>query len=168
MKTLILYATKYGAAAEIARCIAEKIPGAVLCDLKKDAVPELSGFDCVIVGGSLYAGMLRKEARDFTVQNAAALTGMKFGLFLSGMNKSPENHDEYFQSNFPADIVRAAAAKAFLGGIYDPKKAGFVERLIFKAVSKQSGYVNTVSEDEIDMFIRGLVQHYSAIRTMLY
>lgn len=156
MKTLIIYATKYGASREIARRIAEKIPGAVLCDLKKDAIPLLSGFDRVVIGGSLYAGILRKEVKDFVAQNASALAAKELGLFLSGMDKKPENHDVFFENNFPAEIRQAASANAFLGGIYDPAKAGFIDRMIFKAAAKQSGYVNTISEDEINAFVRGM------------
>ena len=73
MKTLILYATKYGAAYEIARRIAERIDGAVIHNLKQDGMPPLEEFDCVIAGSSVYVGMIRKEAKAFFTKNTAAL-----------------------------------------------------------------------------------------------
>ena len=154
MKTIILYASKHGAAAEIARRMAEKIGGAALHDLKKSGVPSIGEFDCVIVGSSLYAGMMRKEAKTFVTRNADALRGKKLGLFLSGLEAGREK--EYFDANFPAEILRAAKAAGFLGGIYDPKKAGVVERLIMKAVAKQSAYVNTINDSKIDQFVKAL------------
>ena len=152
MKTLILYATKYGAAREIAQRIAGKIDGSVICDLKQDDIPPLGEFDCVILGSSIYAGMIRKEAQTFLSQNADLLREKKTGLFLSGMNPSPEQENNYFKANFSQDILQAAKIKSVLGGIFDPKKAGFMERFIMKMVAKQSKYTDTISDDKIEKF----------------
>ena len=150
MKTLILYATKHGAVAEIARRIAGRINGAEIHDLKQGGVPPLDVFDCVIIGGSLYAGMVRKEAKAFAAQNAAALCEKKLGLFLSGFSEKEEKKS--FEANFPAEVLNAAKAANLLGGIFDPKKAGFFERLVMKAVTKQSGYISTIDDDKIAKF----------------
>jgi len=150
MKTLILYATKHGASAEIARRIASRIDGAVVHDLKQGGVPSLEGFGCVIVGGSLYAGMVRKEAKSFVTQNIAALRGKRLGLFLSGLDGSKEK--EYFDANFPAEIMRAVKAASFLGGIFDPKKAGVFGRLVMRIVSKQAAFTDAVDDVKIAEF----------------
>ena len=150
MRTLILYATKYGATCKIAESIADSMGGAVLHDLKQGGIPALAGFDCVIIGSSLYAGSIRKEAKVFLAQNADQLSGKRLGLFLSGLAKSDEQ--KYFRDNFPADLLEKAKAACFLDGIFDPKKAGAVERLIMKAVTKQSGYVSTIDEAKIKQF----------------
>jgi len=150
MKTLILYATKYGAAGEIASRIASRINGAVTHDMKQSGFPPLTGFDCVIIGSSVYAGSIRKEAKAFLKQNAQALQSKKLGLFLCGLDASKEN--ECFTDNFPDDIIKAAKAKAFLGGVYDPKKAGFAERLIMKAVTKHSEYKDAIDDKKIEQF----------------
>ena len=154
MKTLILYATKHGAAAEIARRIADRIDGAEIHDLKQSSVPSLDGFDCVIIGGSLYAGMIRKEAKAFAAHNAAALCEKKLGLFLSGFSEKEEKKS--FQGNFPPEVLNATKMVSILGGIFDPKKAGFFERLVMKAVTKQSGYISTIDDDKIAKFVETL------------
>jgi hypothetical protein len=41
----------------------------------------------------------------------------------------------------------------FLGGIFDPKKAGFAERLIMKAAAKLSDYSDTIDNDKIEKFV---------------
>jgi menaquinone-dependent protoporphyrinogen oxidase len=151
MKTLILYATKYGAAGEIAKRVAGQIEGAVVHDLKQPGVPSLNGFDCIIVGSSLYAGMIRKEAKAFLSQNADILKKKKLGLFLSGIDTSKGKG--YFESAIPGDVLQAAKATAFLGGIFDPKKAAAMEKLIMKAVTKKAGYVDAIDDDKIRQFV---------------
>jgi menaquinone-dependent protoporphyrinogen oxidase len=153
MKTLILYATKYGASAEIARRISTKFPNATVCNLKTDKIPPLNDFDCVIIGGSIYAGMLRKEAKKFVSENATVLGDKRLGLFLSGLSQNEES--KAFTENFPQGILQSAKATSFLGGIFDPTKAKGVDKFIFKAVTKQSDYTNTISDERIDMFVSG-------------
>ena len=152
MKTLILYATKYGATHEIAKRIEEKIDNAVICDLKQNDIPALTEFDCIIIGSSLYAGMIRKEAKMFLAKSTDALKGKKVGLFLSGMDVDPEKEKTYFETNFSAELLQSAKAKTFPGGIYDPKKAGFAERLIYKLAAKQSAYSDKIDNDKITQF----------------
>jgi len=155
MKTIIIYATKHGAAGEIARRISEKIGNAVIHDLKQGAAPpSLADFDCVIVGSPVYAGMIRKEAKVFLSQNASALQGKCLGLFLSGLDASSE--ETFFRSNFPADTLQSAKAAKFLGGIFDPQKTGWLERFIIKIATKQSAYSNTIDDAKIEQFAEAM------------
>ena len=150
MKTLILYATKHGAARITAERIAQKIPGAVCHDLKQANIPTLADFDCVIFGSSINVGSIRKEAKAFLAQNADCLKEKKLGLFLCGLQENEEK--QFFASNFPPDILTAAKATAFLGGIFDPKKAGFMERVIIKAVAKLPEYADRIDNAKIERF----------------
>ena len=154
MATIIIYATKHGAAGEIARRIANRMDGAIAHDLKREPFPSLEGFDCVIIGSSLYAGMIRGEAKTFMARNANALQGKKLGLFLSGLDARGEK--EYFKTNFSRDILQTAKAAVFLGGIFDPKKAGLMERLVMKVVSKKSEYANTIDDSKIEQFVKAI------------
>lgn len=154
MNTLILYASKHGATGEIARRIARKLEGATLYDLKEGNIPPLGGYDRIVIGSALYAGMILKEAKEFLSQNADALRDKKLGLFLCGMDASREAM--YFDSNFPHDLLDAASEKRHLGGIFDPKKAGLMGRLIMKAVAKQSGYKDSIDDEQIQQFAEGL------------
>jgi len=147
---LILYATKHGAAREIAQRIADNMRGAALHDLKQGGPPPLEQFDCVIIGSSLYAGMIRKEAKEYLSQNAETLRGKRLGLFLCGMDGSREK--ECFEANFPPALVEQAKEAAFLGGVFDPKKTGVVGRLVMKAAAGQSGYADTIDDEKIRRF----------------
>ena len=154
MKTLILYATKHGATREIAQRIADRMDDAAIHDLGQSNIPDFIGFDCIVVGSSIYAGMIRKEAKVFLSQNADTLGNKEFGLFLSGMDAT--RGKDFFDSNIPQSILQNAKVTSFLGGIYDPQKAGLIERFIMKAAAKQSKYTDTIDVGKIEEFIEAL------------
>ena len=54
------------------------------------------------------------------------------------------------------DILWAAKATAFLGGIFDPKKAGAIERFIVRLVMKQKGYICSIDKAKIEQFVTNL------------
>jgi len=155
MKTLILYATKYGAAAEVARRIADRMGGAALHNLK-GSPPDLGEFDCVVIGSAVYAGTIRKEAKEFLSRNAEALRGKALGLFLSGM--APGDEKACLEANFSPEMLQSAKAARNLGGIYDPQKVNALERLVMKAASKmttaseQTGYADAIDDAKIAQF----------------
>jgi menaquinone-dependent protoporphyrinogen oxidase len=151
MKTIILFATKYGATGEIARRIAARIDNSELCDIKLGNIPALTEFDRIIVGSSIYAAQMRKEARAFLSQNAEILCSKQLGLFLCGISRNED--DKYFSANFPPNILHAAKAASFLGGIFDPKKVGAMERFVMKLVSKHSEYMDTIDDEKIIKFV---------------
>jgi menaquinone-dependent protoporphyrinogen oxidase len=150
MKTLILYATKTGTTREVAGRIAKKFDGAVLHDLKQPNIPSVAEFDRVIVGSSVYAGMIRKEAKTFLTQNTEILKTKTLGLFTCGFDASREK--DYFNTNFPADVLQAAKVAYFLGGIFDPEKAGALGRFAIKVIAKQTEYLDNVDNDKIGKF----------------
>jgi len=156
MKTLILYATKYGTTAEIARRIADRIDGAVLHDLKQNNMPKVIGFDCVIIGSSLYVGSIRKEAKAFLSKYEQDLRDKSIGLFLSGLDTeyAPQ---EYFEKNFSQELLTAAKATCFPGGIYDPEKAGWFDRFLMKAVKKSTVYSDTTDDSKIEQFAEAMM-----------
>lgn len=154
MKTLILYATKHGATKEIAQELAQALEGATLWDLKRQPLPSLNDYDCVILGSSVYAGMLRKEAKAFAQENEKELRGKTLGLFLSAF--TPGEPEKYLQSNYPKTLVDSAKAKATLGGIFDPAQSGFFDQLVMKMILKSSQYKSTLSSEAIRAFAEEL------------
>jgi len=154
MKTLILYATKYGATAEIANRLAAQLDNASTHDLNHGSIPHIKDYECIIIGSSIYAGTFRKEAKTYLMQNADELCKKKLGLFICSMGDS--NEAEVFKANVPDAVLQAASAKASLGGAFDPKKANIPERLIMKAIAKQSGYVDKINDDKIKTFAEAM------------
>jgi len=154
MKTLILYASQYGATREIARRIADRIDGAVIHNLKQSDVPSITEFDCVIIGSSLYAGMIRREAKAFLAKNSEGLYNKTLGLFLSGLE--PANEQACFEKNFPSEILRSAKATCFPGGVYDPEKSGLLHKFMLKIAGVQMAYMDTIDNALIERFVESL------------
>lgn len=150
MKTLIAYATKHGATRDIAAGLKKAMEGAELCDLGENPKPNLDEYDCVIIGGSLYAGMLRKEAKRFAAENAEVLQGKTLGFFLVGLAPA-DGGENYFAKNFPEELMGKAKAHTILQGRYDPASCGFWERQIMKLIGKGKA-VNLISDEAIRAF----------------
>ena len=151
MKTLILYATKYGATKEIAEKIAKNMEDVSLYDLKEKNSPSLDTFDCILLGSSLYAGSARKEFKAFITENLSTLNHKKLGIFFSGMGS--DSIDKVFTDNPPLASLENVIARDNLGGIFDPQKVNKAERFIFKLATKQSEYQNTIDEEKITSFL---------------
>ncbi len=139
MKTLIVYATKYGAAEECAKKLAEKIGGdADVVNLKESSPQNLSAYDKIIVGGSIYAGQIQRTVKDFCAKNAEALKSKTLGLYVSCMSEEAENIKSAFGNAFPAELIEHSAAAEALGGKLSINKMKFFDKLIAKIMTKKS------------------------------
>jgi len=156
MKTLIIYATKKGSTKKVAEIIANKINGAGLHDINSGGAVSLKDYDCVILGSFLTAGFVNKEIKNFALKYNTDLQNKKLGIFLSGLDANGE--EGYLKKNFPEDLLNKAEAKAFLGGIFDPEKCGFLARKIIKTVSGQASYTSTIDEEKIESFVQALLK----------
>jgi len=155
MRTLVVYATKHGATKKIAEGIAEGMGNAVLYDVCKDGEVALGDYECVVLGSSLTAGRIRKDMKNFIGKHADELRGKRFGIFLSGLQES--GTEEYFEQNFSQELLDKAAEKAFLGGIFDPGKCGFMERVLIKAAAKLDVYTSTIDNERVASFARAML-----------
>ena len=155
MKTLILYATKYGATKEIAEKMASNLGDVTLHNLKEKNFPNLDTFDCIILGSSLYAGLVRKELKAFISENLSLLNQKKLGVFFSGMGS--DSIDKNFTDNPPLASLEKVIAKGNLGGIYDPQRVKKMERFIYKMATKQSEYQSTVDDAKIASFVQKIM-----------
>jgi menaquinone-dependent protoporphyrinogen IX oxidase len=150
MKTLIIFTTKHGATLKIAERIAKYIDNATLLDLNSNRTFSVADYDCIILGSPITAGMIHKKVKDFAKTNLNELTKKQVGLFVSGLQA--EGEAAYFQQNFPAKLLAEATVTAFLGGIFDPEKCGFVARKMIKAIAKLDRYTSTIDEEKIKTF----------------
>jgi menaquinone-dependent protoporphyrinogen oxidase len=150
METLLLYASKYGAAQEVARRIAEQLGCTQLVDLKNDTLPSLDQYEQVIIGSSIYAGAAHAEVKSFVEKNSSSLQDKTLGLYLCGLETSKGT--EQLKANFPPELLEHAKARMFAGGVFDPKKTNAMERFIMKRIGKIKGYTNTLDDEAIAVF----------------
>jgi len=155
MKALIVYATKYGATKKIVERIASVTENVVMYDINDTSSLSISEYDCVVIGSPLTAGTINRKIKNFTTTHTDELQTKRLGLFLSGLQK--ESEVEYWTQNFSQEILDAAMAKAFLGGVFNPEKCGFFARKIIKAVAKLDSYTDTIDETKINEFVHQLI-----------
>lgn len=148
MSTLIAYATKYGFTKACAEMLAKKFDEkADLCDLSSNR-PQLAQYDKVIIGGSIYAGRIRKPAARFCRENLNILKGKKLGLFICGM-AAGDDAQRQLNASFPQELLSVAVAKESFGGEYDFKKMNFLERFIIRKISGSDKNQSRIREDNM-------------------
>lgn len=136
MKTLIVYASKHGTAKRCSEILKDKLKGEVtITNIKKENCPNISSFDNIIIGGSIYIGRIQKEISNFCLNNLHVLKHKKIGLFICCMNK--ENPDKQLESSFPKALLDNAVVKECFGGEFNFKDMNFLEKAIIKKVSKE-------------------------------
>jgi len=154
LNTLIVYTTHHGCAAFCAEKLAQQLtPPVTTLDLKKQRVPDLAGFEAIIIGGSIHAGRVQKIVRRFCEQNQAILTQKKIGLFLCCMEEGDKARLQ-FETAFPSQLRQQASATGLFGGAFDFQKMNWLERAIIKKISGLSDSVTKINESAISEFAR--------------
>ena len=151
MSTLIAYATKYGFTKTCAEILAKNLDEkADICDLA-DGLPNLLGYDKVIIGGSIYAGKIRKPAMRFCSDNLDILKDKKLGLFICGIADGDDARKQ-LESAFPKELLAVAVAKESFGGECNYDKMNFMERFILKKITGSNVSQSRIAEDNITRF----------------
>ena len=135
MKTLILYTTKHGTTTKCAEQLAKKFPGQVDVMKLSDNHPEMTGYDTVILGGSIYAGKIQKEMKAFCSSYIDTLKRKRLGLFLCCM--SVDQAAAELKASFPDELFVHATATGRLGGGYKFSDMGFFEKMMIKGILKK-------------------------------
>jgi menaquinone-dependent protoporphyrinogen oxidase len=151
MSTLIAFASKYGFTKTCAEILGKKLEGKVdICDLRSNH-PDLTKYDKVIIGGSIYAGKIRKPVMSFCSDNQNTLKDKKTGFFICGMAKE-DDAQKQLESSFPKELLANAAAKGFFGGECNYDKMNFIEKFIMKKITGSDQSQSRISEENITRF----------------
>jgi menaquinone-dependent protoporphyrinogen oxidase len=141
MKILVTVASKHGATGEIGEIVAEVLrrAGLQVETRTPEAVPNLDGFDAVILGSGVYAGRWLGPARDLAHRLEADLLTRRVWLFSSGpVGDPPLPEADPAEALALADRLGARDHRSFAGRL-DRSQLGFVERTITKAVKAAEG-----------------------------
>jgi menaquinone-dependent protoporphyrinogen oxidase len=157
MKIAIIYASKHGTTEKVAGSIADKLMGTnevELFSLNKNANPDISGFDMVILGSSIYAGQASGKMKSFCKANESVLLQKKTGLFVCGMHPDKEQQEKELNEAYPDILLKKAKATGFLGGEFLFEKMNFFERMIIKKIAKTESSVSQINWDAINDFCK--------------
>lgn len=156
MKTLIVYATKYGSTKTCAEKIKNQLKNDVdLVDIKKQKNPEINDYTTIIIGGSMYAGRIQKQIKKFCTANINNLLQKKIGLYICCMYEGNQA-EQQFKEAFPESLQQHAAARGILGGALNFNKMNFLEKTIIKKISGVEKSLSSISEEKISSFINDL------------
>jgi len=154
MSTLIAYSTKHGCTEKCVNMLLDKLSDLTeTVNLKNKREIDLSKYDKVIIGGSIYAGQIQKEVKKFCHDNLETLRKKRVALFLCCMFEG-DAAKKQMEDAFPKELLIMAEAKGFFGGELIPEKMGFLERSIVRAVAKTSESTSNISEENIDKFVQ--------------
>jgi menaquinone-dependent protoporphyrinogen oxidase len=153
MSTLVIYMSKHGCAEKAARIIGEHLPDTdtAIIDLKSKAEVDLSRYETVIIGGSIYLGSLMKALRKFCEKNLDVLQTKRIGLFICCMNEG-EAARKHYETVFDESLRTHATAAGIFGGAIDYEGLSLLERSILGQVINISGSVSRFDEAAVREF----------------
>lgn len=161
MKTLIVYGSKHGATEKCSKVLKGKLQGEVtIVNIKKDVIPDINSFDSIVIGGSIYAGRIQKEIKEFCFKNVKILKNKKLGLFVCCMSEG-EKAISQLNDSLPHDLMSSAIVKEHFGGGFTFSKMNFLEKFIIKMVTKKEKNavkininkdISNIHEDNINRF----------------
>jgi menaquinone-dependent protoporphyrinogen oxidase len=134
MKILIAYRTQYGTTRKCAELLGEGLSGDVtVLDLKDQKKAGAAGYDIVLIGGSIYGGLIQREVVSFCGRNREPLLSKEVGLFICCLYQD-EKAEEQLLSSFPQWLLEHAFVRCPLGGALEleslrPMDRFLVERL---------------------------------------
>jgi menaquinone-dependent protoporphyrinogen oxidase len=128
---LIAYGTKHGSTREVADSLAY-----ALCehDLKVTTLPaaqvnDLSPYDAVVIGGSLYTGRWHPDALDFLKRHRGVLETMPIAVFAMGPRTMDTKDVAQSRAQLDRGLAKVSGVTPFavtiFGGVLDPRKLRF-------------------------------------------
>jgi len=150
MKALVVYGTRYGTAAEIAKEIAKVLEDehleVDLVNTKRLKNCDISPYDLLVVGSGIKMGKWTKESMNFLKNNKESLSNKKVALFVScgaanDEKTISEGQEKYLDKVAIENLTNPPIATGLFGSVYDPNAKSmmikFVNRFIKKEMEKQ-------------------------------
>ena len=134
MNILIAYASKSGTTETCGHILVNEMNGhATLVDLTQTD-PLLDEYDVILIGGPIRFGRLHSSVKKFMKNHLKELKQKEIGLFICcGF---AEEADQYFQNNFPAELLEHAIIMECFGGEIRKQALGIIEFFIANMAMK--------------------------------
>ncbi|HOT45832.1 MAG TPA: flavodoxin domain-containing protein [Spirochaetota bacterium] len=159
MGTLIVYMSKHGCAEKAARIISESLADGdvTAVDLKSRADIDLSRYDTVIIGGSIYLGSIQKGLRKFCEKNLPELLTKRIGLFICCMNQD-EAARKHYEAVFDEALRTHAAAAGIFGGELDFDQLSLLEKSVLSQAVNITESVSRFDKSAVRKFAAKLTR----------
>ena len=151
--TAVIFSTKHGCAKQCAALLQEQLYNpADLFQLGKDTV-NLANYDQVILGGSIYAGTIQKEMKQFCEKNKEQLLRKKLAFYTCGMQEG-QSAKEQLSANYPADLLAHAVVREPFGGKLHMQNMRWWEKLVIRIVMKTTDDQDRIDQAAIKAFAK--------------
>lgn len=152
MKTLIIYASKYGCTKDCVNELSKLLTGDVRICMAGEKIHNLSSYDNIIVGGSIYMGKIQKDITKFCKSNKKILMTKKLALFICCY--SPLDQLDFINTIYDNDLLNYSKVNLIFGGEMRYDKMNFAYRKLFQSLYKikdfKKGFVEPqISKDQI-------------------
>lgn len=157
MKTIIIYATKYGYTKDCVEEMKGQLLGDVLTvNILTETISSLDAFENVILGGSIYMGQINKKLKTFCENNMSSLLKKRVALFLCcGL---PENFEQNIASAFPSELREIAILSECFGGELRTDKMKGPDKII-------SGLMKKVAADQGKAEVKKMPENIAKLST---
>lgn len=149
MKIAIIYSTKHGFTEKCSKLLSEGLScESDILNIKNEKNINISEYQLVVLGSSVYAGRINKNLSDFINRNKDILNEKSICLFTCNMHKGQEALEQ-IEKVFPEFLVEKSIYKASFGGNFDFSKMNFLEKNIIKKIAKTDKSVENIELNNI-------------------
>ncbi len=155
MKTLIVYGSRCGYAAECAELIREHLGDdefVIFTHIDCQDPPTVADYDRIIIGGSLRFGKIQRKVRRFMEEYRHLLLQREVGLYLCGLAEE-EVQEKHFAKVFPRDLRKHAKAVCLPGGVAELDE---VNPMLRRYLTAQFPSLDRRKPERLDVFVRSL------------
>jgi menaquinone-dependent protoporphyrinogen oxidase len=152
MKTLILYGSRKGCTRKCANLVRERLGDAEALDAAQAGGVDLSAYDAVVLGSSIWSGKIHPKVRGFVATRLEELLGKRIGLFIC----SGDEKTDHIRINYPERLVERAEAKAHFGGELHIEDFGPIMRFILAKKAGVTESYNRIKPEAISRFAAAL------------
>ena len=149
MSVLIVYRSKYGCTERCCGELARQIGGGpVIVNLASRRIPDIRGFDVVLIGGSIYGGKVQREVTSFCERSEKDLRNVSAGLFICCLYEG-EHARAQLNAAFPDWLTAHAFTTAVFGGELRYRGLTLLDRLLVRSVSPLSQDVSHLRPEAV-------------------
>ncbi len=156
MKLLIAYSSRNGVARRCAEMLASFLPPTIeydLIDVDK-ATPDLSKYDCAVIGGSIRMAKFSKQLKAFLKKNKNTLSNMESALYICcGLSHL---YEEYQGIVAPRKIHFSLGIHHFGGELKPDKLHGF-DKLVVRSMRKKINEADFEDSDEVELSLPEII-----------